>query len=137
MANLPFSLVGGLLAVAATGLDLSLGVVVGLVTVFGISARNGILQLSHYEHMVHVEGCQLDFDTISRGANERLVPILMTAVVTALGLLPLAVGMHRPGQEIEGPMAVAVLGGLASSTVLNLLVLPLMAVRWVRPAART
>lgn len=134
MANLPFSLVGGLLAVAATGLDLSLGVVVGLVTVFGISARNGILQLSHYEHMVHVEGCQLDFDTISRGANERLVPILMTAVVTALGLLPLAVGMHRPGQEIEGPMAVAVLGGLASSTVLNLLVLPLMAVRWVKPA---
>ena len=135
MANLPFSLVGGVLAVAATGLDLSLGVAVGLVTVFGISARNAILQLSHYEHMVHEEGGSLDLTLIIRGANERLVPILMTAVVTALGLVPLAVGLHRPGQEIEGPMAVAVLGGIASSTLLNLLVLPLMALRWVRPAA--
>jgi Cu/Ag efflux pump CusA len=133
MLNLPFSLVGGVLAIAATGLDLSLGVVVGLVTVFGISARNAILQLSHYEHMVFVEGHVLNLDTVCKGANERLVPILMTAVVTALGLVPLAVGLHRPGQEIEGPMAVAVLGGLASSTVLNLLVLPLMAVRWIKP----
>jgi preprotein translocase subunit SecF len=135
MLNLPFSLVGGVLAIAATGLDLSLGVVVGLVTVFGISARNAILQLSHYEHMVFVEGHVLNLDTVCKGANERLVPILMTAVVTALGLVPLAVGLHRPGQEIEGPMAVAVLGGLASSTVLNLLVLPLMAVRWIKPGS--
>lgn len=127
LINLPFSLMGGVLAIALLGLDLSLGCAVGLVTVFGISARNAILLLAHYEQMVEVEGNPWNFDTVLRGANERLVPILMTAVVTALGLLPLAMGLHQPGQEIEGPMAVAVLGGLASSTVLNLLLMPVLA----------
>jgi Cu/Ag efflux pump CusA len=74
--------------------------------------------------------------TLMRGANERLVPILMTAAVTALGLAPLAMGMHRPGQEIEGPMAVTVLGGLMSSTLLNLIVLPVLAERYIRPASQ-
>jgi len=100
---------------------------VGLVTVFGVSARNAILLLAHYEHLVEAEGAPWNDQTILRGAQERLVPILMTAAVTALGLLPLAIGMHQPGQEIEGPMAVTVLGGLISSTVLNLLVLPALA----------
>jgi CzcA family heavy metal efflux pump len=132
LANLPFSLIGSVLAIAAAGLGISLGTVVGLVTVFGVSARNAILQLAHYEHLVEVEGAGWDLDLVVRGANERLVPILMTAAVTALGLAPLAFGLHRPGQEIEGPMAVTVLGGLLSSTILNLLVLPALANRYVR-----
>ena len=132
LANLPFSLVGSVVAIWITGLGISLGTVVGLVTVFGVSARNAILQLAHYEHLVEVEGCVWNLELVVRGANERLVPILMTAAVTALGLAPLAVGLSRPGQEIEGPMAVTVLGGLMSSTLLNLLVLPALAQRFVR-----
>src|SRR5450755_227380 len=132
LANLPFSLIGSVLAIAVTGIGISLGTVVGLVTVFGVSARNAILQLAHYEHLVEVEGATWSLDIVIRGANERLVPILMTATVTALGLAPLAIGMNRPGQEIEGPMAVTVLGGLLSSTLLNLFVLPALAHRYVR-----
>ncbi len=135
MVNLPFSLLGSVAAIAATGIGLSLGTVVGLVTVFGVSARNAILQLAHYEHLVERERAPWDSATIARGANERLVPILMTAAVTALGLAPLAAGLHAPGQEIEGPMAVTVLGGLVSSTLLNLLVLPVLAQRYSRPGA--
>lgn len=132
LANLPFSLIGSIAAIAATGIGLSLGTAVGLVTVFGVSARNAILQLSHYEHLVEVEGAAWNIDLVIRGANERLVPILMTAAMTALGLAPLALGINRPGQEIEGPMAITVLGGLFSSTILNLLVLPALAARYVR-----
>lgn len=136
LANLPFSLIGSVLAILVTGIGLSLGAVVGLVTVFGISARNSILLLAHYEHLVLQEGQAWGNATLMRGANERLVPILMTAAVTALGLAPLAMGMHRPGQEIEGPMAVTVLGGLMSSTLLNLIVLPVLAERYIRPASQ-
>ncbi len=132
LANLPFALVGSVAAIALTGIGVSLGTVVGLVTVFGVSARNAILQLAHYEHLVEKEGAPWNTQTVIRGANERLVPILMTAAVTALGLAPLAFGMNLPGQEIEGPMAVTVLGGLVSSTVLNLFVLPALARRYVR-----
>jgi Cu/Ag efflux pump CusA len=124
----PFSLIGSVLAIAVTGIGISLGTVVGLVTVFGVSARNAILQLAHYEHLVEVEGAEWSLGVVIRGANERLVPILMTA----LGLAPLAFGMNRPGLEIEGPMAVTVLGGLLSSTLLNLFVLPALAHRYVR-----
>lgn len=129
LINLPFSLIGSVAAIAVAGIGLSLGAVVGLVTVFGISARNSILQLAHYEHLCDREGLAFDAATVLRGAHERLVPILMTAVVTALGLAPLAVGLHAPGQEIEGPMAITVLGGLVSSTLLNLVVLPVLAHR--------
>ena len=137
LANLPFSLIGSVFAIAVTGLGISLGTVVGLVTVFGVSARNAILQLAHYEHLVEVEGHAWNIELVMRGANERLIPILMTAAVTALGLAPLAFGINRPGQEIEGPMAVTVLGGLVSSTLLNLLVLPALAHRYVKVLART
>lgn len=130
LVNVPFSLMGSVLAIALTGIGISLGTLVGLVTVFGVSARNAILQLAHYEHLVLREGAPWNSETVLRGANERLVPILMTAVVTALGLAPLAFGIDRPGQEIEGPMAITVLGGLVSSTLLNLLVLPALAQRF-------
>jgi Cu/Ag efflux pump CusA len=132
LANIPFCLIGSVLAIAVSGIGVSLGAVVGLVTVFGVSARNSILQLAHYEHLVEVERQPWNVVTLIRGANERLVPILMTAAVTALGLAPLAFGLHRPGQEIEGPMAITVLGGLLSSTLLNLLLLPALAYRYVR-----
>jgi Cu/Ag efflux pump CusA len=130
LANLPFCLIGSVLAIAVTGIGISLGTAVGLVTVFGISARNAILQLSHYEHLVEVEGSAWNVDVVIRGANERFIPILMTASVTALGLAPLAFGINQPGQEIEGPMAITVLGGLISSTLLNLFVLPAFAQRY-------
>jgi CzcA family heavy metal efflux pump len=136
LINLPFCLIGSVIAIAASGVGLSLGTTVGLVTVFGVSARNAILQLAHYEQLVDVEGLPWNLHTVLRGANERLVPILMTAAVTALGLAPLAIGFHRPGQEIEGPMAITVLGGLATSTLLNLLVLPALAYRFV-PSLRS
>ncbi len=136
LVNLPFSLIGSVFAIWVTGLGISLGTVVGLVTVFGISARNAILQLAHYEHLVEVEAAAWNPELVLRGANERLVPILMTAAVTALGLAPLAFGLNRPGQEIEGPMAVTVLGGLLSSTILNLLVLPALAQRYAQRSAR-
>ena len=132
LANLPFSMIGSVLAIAVTGVGISLGTLVGLVTVFGVSARNSILQLSHYEHLVEAEGAAWSFELVLRGANERLIPIFMTAAVTALGRAPLALGMNRPGQELEGPMAVTVLGGLVSSTLLNLVVLPALAGRYVR-----
>lgn len=132
LANAPFALVGGVLAVFAGGGLLSVGSLVGFVTLFGISTRNSIMMISHFEHLVHVEGCEWNLATALRGAGERLIPVLMTALVTALGLLPLALGGSEAGGEIEGPMALVILGGLVTSTVLNLLVLPVLAARWGR-----
>ncbi|MDE3188999.1 MAG: efflux RND transporter permease subunit [Acidobacteriota bacterium] len=132
LVNLPFALVGGVLAVFAGGGILSLGATVGFVTLFGITIRNSIMLISHYEHLVAVEGQKWEFTTAVRGASERLAPILMTALVTALGLLPLAIGSNAPGQEIEGPLAIVILGGLITSTALNLLVLPTLALRFGR-----
>ncbi len=132
LANLPFALVGGVIVALATGGNLSLGSLVGFVTVFGITLRNSIMLISHYEHLIQLEGLEWNWDTALRGASERLSPILMTALVTALGLLPLAIGSGAPGREVEGPMAIIILGGLATSTALNLLVLPTLALRYGR-----
>jgi CzcA family heavy metal efflux pump len=132
LANLPFALVGGVIAGWVTGGNLSLGSLVGFVTLFGITLRNSIMMISHYEHLVEVEGMTWGLDTALRGASERLTPILMTALVTGLGLLPLALGSGDPGREVEGPMAIVILGGLITSTVLNLLVLPALALRYGR-----
>jgi len=111
---------------------LTIGSLVGFVTLFGITTRNSIMMISHYEHLVDIEGMKWGPEAAMRGASERLVPILMTATVTALGLLPLAIGTGEAGREIEGPMAIVILGGLATSTVLNLLVLPTLALRYGR-----
>lgn len=132
LVNLPFALIGGVLAVYLTGAVLSLGSMVGFVTLFGITLRNSIMMISHYEHMVGREGRAWGLATAIEGAGDRLVPILMTSLVTALGLLPLALGINEPGREIEGPMAVVILGGLFTSMALNLLVLPILALRFAR-----
>jgi len=137
LANLPFALVGGVLAVFATGGSLSVGSLVGFVTLFGITMRNSIMMISHFEHLVNEEGLTWGTEAALRGATERLIPIAMTALVTALGLLPLAIGSGEAGREIEGPMAIAILGGLVTSTLLNLLVLPVLALRFGRFAAQT
>src|SRR6266851_2825722 len=129
---IPFALVGGVLAALLTGGQLSLGSMVGFVTLFGITMRNSIMMISHFDHLVSVEGMSWGFDAAMRGASERLLPILMTALVTALGLLPLAIGSGAPGREVEGPMAIIILGGLITSTALNLLVLPTLALRYGR-----
>ncbi len=122
--NLPFALIGGVLAALFTGGWISLGSLVGFVTLFGITLRNSIMLVSHYQHLVDEEHCVWGLDTCIRGASERLPSILMTALVTALGLLPLAAGSGQTGREIEGPIATIIVGGLITSTILNLLILP-------------
>jgi len=132
LLNLPFSLLGGVLAVVLSGGVVSVGSVVGFVTLFGITVRNSIMLVSHYEHLVRREGCAWNLDTALRGARERLPAILMTAAVTALAMLPLTVDSDNPGREIMGPMAAIIIGGLVSSTLLNLLVMPALLYRYGR-----
>jgi CzcA family heavy metal efflux pump len=124
LINLPFALIGGVIAVLLTGSSLSVGSLVGFVTLFGITVRNSIMLVSHYRFLVQEEGLPWNLDTAIRGAQERLPSILMTALVTALAMLPIAVDSDNPGREIMGPMAAIIIGGLASSTILNLLIMP-------------
>jgi Cu/Ag efflux pump CusA len=130
LANLPFALMGGVAAVLLTGGTLSVGSVVGFVTLFGITVRNSIMLLSHYRYLVEVEGKAWNSLTAIQGAQERLPSILMTALVTALAMFPIAFNSDNPGREIMGPMAAIIIGGLASSTVLNLLLLPTLLLRY-------
>ncbi|HXT60743.1 MAG TPA: efflux RND transporter permease subunit [Pirellulales bacterium] len=124
LATIPFALVGGVFAAALAGGVLSLGSLVGFVTVLGIAARNGIMLVSHYRHLEETEGEAFGLGLVMRGSEERLAPILMTALTTGLALVPLVIGGNLPGHEIEYPMAVVILGGLATSTLLNLFLLP-------------
>lgn len=132
MVNLPLALIGGVAAALLFRVTLSLGAIVGFVTLFGITARNAIMLLSHYRHLEEKEGMSFGRDLVVRGSLDRLTPILMTALVTGLALLPLAVSGTRAGQEIEHPMAVVIVGGLVSSTALNLLLMPAFYLRWGR-----
>ena len=132
---LPSTLIGGVAAVAVTGGTLTLGAMVGFVALFGMAARNTILLVSHYDHLVAEEHEPWTLATSMRGAEERLTPVLLTALLTALALLPVALQLHQPGHEIEGPMAVVILGGLVSSTLVSLLLIPPLAARWLRPSA--
>ncbi|HEX4132744.1 MAG TPA: efflux RND transporter permease subunit [Pirellulales bacterium] len=122
--TIPFALVGGVIGAALQGGVLSLGSLVGFVTVLGIAARNGIMLVSHYRHLEEVEGEPFGAGLVLRGSMERLAPILMTALATGLALLPLVMSGNLPGHEIEYPMAVVILGGLTTSVLLNLLLLP-------------
>ena len=130
VVSLPFALVGGVAATLLTGGVLSLGSLVGFVTVLGIAARNGIMLVSHYRHLEAEEGQPFGRDLALRGSEERLAPILMTALATGLALLPIVVGGNKPGHEIEHPLAVVILGGLAPSTILNLFLMPALYLRF-------
>jgi Cu/Ag efflux pump CusA len=136
LGNLPLALVGGVAAAFLFRITLSLGAVVGFVTLFGITARNAIMLVAHYRHLEESEGMPFGSELVVRGALDRVLPILMTALVTALALVPLIVGGSRTGQEIEHPMAVIIAGGLASSTALTLLLLPSFYLRWGRAAGQ-
>lgn len=133
--TLPFALVGGLGGVAFSGGVVSLGSLVGFVTVLGIAARNGIMLVSHYRHLEDSEGVEFGSELVRRGSEERLAPILMTALATGLALLPLVVSGQKPGHEVEYPLAVVILGGLVTSTLLNLFLLPPLYLRFGRRSA--
>ena len=128
--TLPTALVGGVLAAFVSDGVISLGSLVGFLTVFGIAARNGILMINHFQHLEREEGETFGPELVLRGAKERLTPILMTAGATGLALVPLAVSGAIPGHEVEHPMAIVILGGLVTSTILNLLLLPALYLRF-------
>lgn len=132
--TLPMALVGGVLAAKIGGGILSLGSLVGFLTVFGIAARNGILMINHFQHLERYEGEVFGPSLVLRGARERLSPILMTTLATGLAIVPLVVAGNAPGHEIEHPLAVVVLGGLVTSTLLNLLVVPALYLRFGKGA---
>jgi Cu/Ag efflux pump CusA len=123
MANLPLALIGGVVAIFATDRIVSIGSLVGFITLFGIATRNGIMLLSHYEHVRTHENASLD-EAVRRGSLERLSPVLMTALCAGLALVPLVLAAGEPGNEIQAPMGVVILGGLLTSTLLNLFVVP-------------
>jgi CzcA family heavy metal efflux pump len=125
LVNLPLALIGGIVAVAITSGVVSVASLVGFITLFGIATRNGIMMVSHFEHLMTKEGRSLD-EAVVQGSLERLAPILMTALCAGLALVPLIVAREAAGNEIQAPMAVVILGGLLSSTVLNMIVLPLL-----------
>ncbi len=128
--TLPSALVGGVLAAYASDGIISLGSLVGFLTVLGIVARNGIMLISHYQHLEQEEGMPFGPELVIRGAKERLAPILMTGATTGLSLIPLIVAGNIPGHEIEHPMAIVILGGLITSTLLNLFVVPALYLRF-------
>ncbi|QDU49488.1 efflux RND transporter permease subunit [Gimesia panareensis] len=128
--TIPFALIGGVIAVAISGGVLSLGSLVGFITVLGIAARNGIMLVSHYRHLQVEEGVPFGLELVVRGAEERLAPILMTVLTTSLALLPLVISGNKPGHEIEYPLAIVIMGGLVTSTVLNLFLLPPLYLLW-------
>ncbi len=137
LLTLPFALIGGVAAAWLSGGLLSLGSLVGFITVLGIAARNGIMLVSHYRHLEKHEGMSFGRELILRGAAERVSPILMTALAAGLGLLPLALSGTKPGYEVEYPMAIVILGGLFTSTLLNLFVLPALYERFGRRKTET
>jgi Cu/Ag efflux pump CusA len=134
---LPAALIGGVLAAFAGDRVISLGSLVGIITVLGIAARNSILLIQHYRHLEQVEGEPFGLALVMRGASERLSPILMTTLCTGLALLPLIVAGSIPGYEIEHPMAVVILGGLVTSTLLSLFVVPALYLRFGFKAGKT
>jgi CzcA family heavy metal efflux pump len=132
LLTLPMALVGGVLAAWLGGGVISLGSLVGFFTVMGIAARNGILMINHFQHLERHEGEPFGPELVLRGARERLSPILMTALATALAVVPLVVTGDIPGHEIEHPLAIVILGGLFTSTLLNLFVVPSLYLRFAR-----
>jgi CzcA family heavy metal efflux pump len=135
MANLPLALIGGVVMVFLSGGTLSIASLVGFITLFGIATRNGIMLISHYQHLMDEEGIGFR-DAIVQGSMERLSPILMTALVTGVGLIPLALSAGEPGREIQQPMAVVILGGIITSTFLNMIVIPALYLKYGKATAQ-
>jgi Cu/Ag efflux pump CusA len=132
MANLPLALIGGVAGVFLSGGVLNVATMIGFITLFGIATRNGIMLVSHIQHLVTEEGITDFREAVERGARERLIPILMTALAAGLALIPLALGTGKSGSEIQTPMAIVILCGLISSTVLNMAVVPTLYLRYGR-----
>jgi CzcA family heavy metal efflux pump len=135
MMNLPLALIGGVAGVFLAGGVLSVASMIGFITLFGIATRNGIMLVSHIQHLMNQEGVTDFREAVERGAHERLVPILMTAMAAGLALIPLALGSGKTGSEIQTPMAIVILCGLITSTLLNMLVVPTLYLRYARPSA--
>jgi CzcA family heavy metal efflux pump len=129
MVNLPLALIGGVVALFFTEGIVTIASMVGFITLFGIAVRNGIIMVSHYNHLMEAEG-KSQRDAVVQGSLERLNPIMMTALTTGLALLPLALAMDQPGSEIQAPMSVVILGGLITATFLNMIVIPVLFEKW-------
>jgi len=136
MLNLPLALIGGVVGVFFAGGVVSLASIVGFITLFGIATRNGVMLIAHIRRLVLEEGVTQLREAVERGARERLLPILMTAIATGLALVPLAQSAGQPGSEIQAPMAIVILCGLVSSTVLNMFVVPALYLRFGELSAR-
>jgi CzcA family heavy metal efflux pump len=130
MLNLPLAMIGGVIGVFVSGGVLSVASIIGFITLFGIATRNGVMMISHIHHLVEHEGVRDAAEAVKRGAEERLAPILMTALAAGLALVPLALAAGEPGSEIQAPMAVVILCGLLSSTLLNMIVVPALYLRF-------
>jgi Cu/Ag efflux pump CusA len=126
MLNIPLALVGSVAAVAFSGGTFSIATLVGFITLTGIASRNGIMMISHYIHLIEQEGEHFSAQMVIRGSLERLVPVLMTALVAALALIPLTLDPQAAGKEILYPVAIVILGGLASSTILDIIITPVV-----------
>ena len=126
MLNIPLALIGSVVAVMLTGGVFSIATMVGFITLTGIASRNGIMMISHYIHLVQHEGEVFGDKMIIRGSLERMVPVLMTALVAAFALIPLTLDPTAPGKEILYPVAIVILGGLVSSTLLDMIVTPVV-----------
>jgi Cu/Ag efflux pump CusA len=137
MLNLPLALVGGVVGLWVTGGVLSVATIVGFITLFGIATRNGVMLVSHVQHVQRVDGVDDLYTAVLRASEERLVPILMTALAASLALVPLALAIGEPGSEIQAPMAIVILFGLASSTALNMLVLPALYLKLTQQRGRS
>jgi Cu/Ag efflux pump CusA len=130
MLNLPLALIGGVVGVFLAGGVLSVASMIGFITLFGIATRNGIMLVSHIRHLIDDEHVADVRTAVERGANERLIPILMTAMAAGLALIPLALSAGESGSEIQTPMAIVILCGLATSTLLNMLVVPTLYLKY-------
>jgi Cu/Ag efflux pump CusA len=135
LLNLPLALMGGVLGVALSGGAFSVASMIGLITVFGVATRNGVMLVAHIRHLQRFEGVTDFREAVRRGSLERLAPILMTALATGLALVPLALRGDQPGNEILSPMAMVIICGMLSATVLNMAVVPTLFLRFARPVA--